>query len=44
MQKTIYKLECEKMFLGEEIYRLTGIEEAFWNDETLVSSRKTLSD
>ena len=35
----IYKLESEKMYLGEEIYRLTGVEEAFWNDEVVVSKQ-----
>ncbi|KAK8726974.1 hypothetical protein OTU49_009855, partial [Cherax quadricarinatus] len=34
-QQTIHKLECEKLYLGEEIYRITGVEEAFWSDHTL---------
>ncbi|XP_037077476.1 janus kinase and microtubule-interacting protein 1-like isoform X2 [Pollicipes pollicipes] len=37
-EKQIYKLECQKCYLGEEIYRLTGIEEGFWSDQTMRSS------
>lgn len=36
-QLVIHKLECEKLYLGEEIYRITGVEEGFWSDQTLVS-------
>ncbi|XP_069188516.1 uncharacterized protein [Procambarus clarkii] len=34
-QLVIHKLECEKLYLGEEIYRITGVEEGFWSDQTL---------
>ena len=37
-EKQIQHLECQKCYLGEEIYRITGIEEGFWSDEVLVST------
>ncbi|XP_050720906.1 golgin subfamily A member 6-like protein 22 [Eriocheir sinensis] len=37
-QQVVHKLECEKMYLGEEILRITGVEEGFWSDQTLVSN------
>ncbi|XP_042864732.1 uncharacterized protein LOC122248652 isoform X5 [Penaeus japonicus] len=41
-QQAIHKLECEKLYLGEEIFRITGIEEGFWSDQTL--TRPSLSE
>ena len=38
-EKQIQHLECQKCYLGEEIYRITGVEEGFWSDEVLVSTR-----
>ena len=37
-EKQIQHLECQKCYLGEEIYRITGVEEGFWSDEVLVST------
>ena len=36
-QKAIHKLETEKCYLGERLYKVTGVEEAFWSDTRLVS-------
>ncbi|XP_037796181.1 uncharacterized protein LOC119591500 [Penaeus monodon] len=41
-QQAIHKLECEKLYLGEEIFRITGVEEGFWSDQTL--SRPSLTE
>lgn len=41
-QQVIHKLECEKLYLGEEILRITGVEEGFWSDQTL--TRPQLSE
>ncbi|XP_043216673.1 peripheral-type benzodiazepine receptor-associated protein 1-like isoform X3 [Amphibalanus amphitrite] len=40
-EKQIEHLECQKCYLGEEILRITGVEEGFWSDEVLKSSRVT---
>ncbi|XP_018019910.1 GRIP and coiled-coil domain-containing protein 2 [Hyalella azteca] len=31
-QKAIHKLENEKIYLGERLYKITGVEESFWSD------------
>jgi hypothetical protein len=41
--RIISKLESEKFYLGEKIFQLTGVEESFWNDETLVSASSSLT-
>lgn len=34
--RTICKLDSEKFYLGQRVFDLSGVEESFWSDETLV--------